>query len=218
MAKAVIFDMDGLLIDSEPLWRKAEIEIFPKVGIQLTPEDCFKTQGLRIDEVVALWHSRHPWSNISQADLTQQIVDRVIELILEEGQPLQGVEYIIGFFKERNIKIALASSSSYNIIEAVLKTLQIKEHFGTIHSAEEEKWGKPHPAVFITAAEKLAIDPQHCLVFEDSLFGVIAAKAAKMKVIAIPEGTNKTNNKFNVADGIIDSLNNFDEKLLRQLF
>ena len=85
MKNAVIFDMDGLLIDSEPLWKEAEIEVFKTVGIDLTEQSCEQTVGLRIDEVVKLWHSRHPWQNKTINEVTQQINNCMIRLIKEKG-------------------------------------------------------------------------------------------------------------------------------------
>ena len=218
MIKAVLFDMDGLLIDSEPLWRKAEIEIFPKVGIPITYEECEQTAGLRIDEVIKFWYNQKPWDNLSLEEVEHQIVDRLIELIIEEGQPLEGVDYILNFFESENIKAAIASSSSYRIIDTVLDKLNIRPHFKQVHSAQDESHGKPHPAVFLNAANKMNTSPENCLVFEDSLNGVISAKAARMKVVAIPEEMNLNNSKFNISDLILTSLKEFDKASLTNLF
>lgn len=218
MLKAVIFDMDGLLIDSEPIWREAEKEIFSEVGITLTDEMCFTTVGLRIDEVVDHWYTKFPWDNPSKEIIKEKIIDRVIELVLEKGEILPGVIQTIEFFHTKNYPLAIASASATRVIDAVTEKLKIKNYFTVIHSAEFEEYGKPHPVVFISTAKKLNVSPQNCLVFEDSLNGVIAAKAARMKVIAVPEPIHHENSKFNVADYKLKSLLNFEPSTITKLF
>ena len=203
MIQAVIFDMDGLLINSEPFWKAVEIEVFATVGIELTEAMCMDTVGLRIDEVVAYWHEKQPWNAPSQKEIENQIVDKMIERITNEGEALPGVYDVIEYFWNKKIPMAIASSSYLKIIEAVVKRLKLKGFFDVIYSAEFEKYGKPNPATFLTTAEKLGVSPMKCLVFEDSLNGVIAAKAARMITIAVPEFDNP---KFIIADKILNSL------------
>lgn len=204
--KAVIFDMDGLLINSEPLWQEAEILVFDRVGINLTRELCQQTQGLRIDEVVEYWYTRHPWTNLTKLEVEKSIVNKVIELIQLKGEPLPGVEQAIALVRRKNVKIALASSSSMRIIQAALQKLGLSETFTEVYSAESEVLGKPHPGVYLTTAKKLDIPPQLCLALEDSLNGVLAAKAARMKCIAIPEAIQQNNPKFAIAERVLQSL------------
>lgn len=218
MLQAIIFDMDGLLIDSEPIWREAEKEIFAEVGITLTDEMCFTTVGLRIDEVVNHWYAKFPWKNTSQEIIKEKVIDKVIELILQKGEILPGVIQTIEYFYSKNYPLAIASASSMRIIDAVTEKLKIKKYFTIIHSAEFEEYGKPHPAVFISTAKKLNVFPQNCLVFEDSLNGVIAGKAARMKVIAVPETIHFENLKFNIADLKLKSLLDFDSSTITKLF
>ncbi len=213
MIEAVIFDMDGLLIDSEPLWQQAEIAIFKQVEIILIPSMCMQTKGLRIDEVVEYWYKKYPWDKLSKLQVQQAIVDKLIELIHTEGKALVGVEDAINFVKAKNLKVALASSSSYKIINAALEKLNIADDFEIIYSAESETLGKPHPGVYLTTAEKLGVSPQNCLALEDSLNGVLAAKAAQMKCIAIPEMSENHNPKFAIADMVLESLQQLDDNI-----
>lgn len=206
MIKAVIFDMDGLIIDSEPLWRKAEIEIFAKVGINLTEDDCKETMGYRLNEVVDLWYDRQPWEGISKKEVEESILERVSQLILSEGKIMAGLQDTLRACSELNLKIAIASSSPMKLILSVVKLLQMEQKFDVLHSAEFETYGKPHPAVFISTAKKLGVSPHDCLVLEDSLHGVISALSAKMKVIAVPDSHQYDNPKFQVADGVLRSL------------
>lgn len=216
MIKAVIFDMDGLLIDSEPVWREAEKEIFSLVGITLTDEMCFQTVGLRIDEVVKHWKNKFPWDNFSEDEIEQRIIFRVIELVNQKCKVLPGVYESIAFFKTKNLPLAIASASAVPIIEAVVEKLGIKNEFKVIHSAQHELFGKPHPAVYLSAAKFLDVHPSSCLVFEDSFNGVIAAKAARMKVVAVPEDIHYGESRFFAADHIMKSLLEVNEEWWRE--
>ncbi|MFD1551392.1 hexitol phosphatase HxpB [Putridiphycobacter roseus] len=216
--KAVIFDMDGVLIDSEPLWKIAEVKGFGKVGLDLTQTDCEETVGLRIDEVVKMWYKKAKWEGPTCEAVTIDIVHILMEEINKNGVALPGVVETLDKCKAAGLKIGLATSSFHAIIETVLEKLDIGHYFDVVQSAEFEKWGKPHPGVFLTTAEQLNVDPLECLVIEDSLNGVIAGKAARMKVIAVPELSHAPNKKLILADQIIDSLTDFNLEDARKLF
>lgn len=191
MIEAVIFDMDGLIIDSEPLWKIAEIESFKEIGFDFTKEMCALTTGMRIDEVVHYWREKLKWGSPSNNEVVNSIQSKMIDLIKKNGSLLPGVLYTLKLLKEKNIPIALASSSAMVLIDTVVSSLEIKDYFKIIHSAENEKAGKPDPAVFLTTAKLLKIEPEKCLVLEDSKAGMEAGLNAKMRTIVIPEiGTN----------------------------
>jgi sugar-phosphatase len=200
---AVIFDMDGVLVDSEPLWQEAEIEVFAGVGVELTAERCQETMGLRIDEAVDHWWVRHPWPGPSPIEVAEAIVARVTELIAERAEPLPGVHEAIAAAR-RVGPIALASSSPRRLIDAVLARFDLD--FDVVHSAEDEAFGKPHPAIYLTTADRLGVAPTRCLAVEDSVNGVVAAKAARMACVAIPEPSLRGDRRFGVADAVLDSL------------
>lgn len=206
MPEAIIFDMDGLLIDSEPFWQQAEIEVFADVGLTLTFPLCQQTTGLRIDEVVNYWYQRHPWKGISQETIAERIVSRVVELIETQGVAKKGVYDLLTFLETINLPLALASSSAYILIEAVIKRLDLKGQFQLIHSATAEAYGKPHPAVYLTTAKKLGVTPTECLALEDSFNGVLSAKAARMTCFAVPEKYPEFDPRFIIADEIFSSL------------
>ncbi len=204
---AVIFDMDGVLIDSEPYWQQAQLEIFPHYGVPLTRADTVTTKGLRIDQVVQHWHQRYPWGSPKPQEqavliqsVAQQIVQRVEQLIRTEGQPLRGVQQALMHLQQQGIPIALATSSPQRLIDATLTRLQLHQYFQAVCSAEHLPYGKPHPQVYLDAAAALAIAPASCLAIEDSLNGIIAAKAAGMQVIAIPEPDQRHDPRFSIAD------------------
>ncbi len=203
---AVIFDMDGVLIDSEPLWKIAMQVTFDEIGCPLTKKDFQQTVGLRIDEVIGYWFNHSPWSNYSLDEVEEKIIQRMITLIQSNGKPLIGVIDTLNYLKEKDLKIGLGTSSYSILIDAVLTTLGIEHYFDFTHSAEHESHGKPHPAVYITVAEKLGVIPNRCLVIEDSLTGIIAGKAARMTVVAIPEKTHEVNSKLGFADYLFDDM------------
>ncbi len=212
--EAIIFDMDGVLVNSEPLWRQAmEIE-FARVGVELTSERCAETMGFRIDEVVKIWHARTPWEGPSCEAVSDRIVRKVGKLISEKGQLMAGVAKILNHFKMLGLPMAIASSSHLCLIETVVDTLNIRSHFDLLYSAEFETHGKPHPAVFIGTANKIGVAPRKCLVFEDSLHGVIAAKAAGMQVIAIPEPEKREERGFAIAEVQLNSMEEVNAELL----
>lgn len=208
--KAVIFDMDGVLIDSEPLWRKAMIEGFASIGVLITEEDCKKTTGNRLKEVVEYWFEKLDILDFLPMDIEHRIINMLVKLINNEGKAISGVIEVINFCKNKNIKIGLATSSSSQLMEAVLEKLNLKNTFKSSISAENMEYGKPHPEVFLICASQLQISPLECIVIEDSINGVIAAKAAFMSVIALPEQENINNHKFSIADY---KLNNMQEVL-----
>lgn len=216
MIKAALFDLDGLLIDTEPLWEEAEIQVFKKVGIELTSELCHKIKGFRVDESINYILRQFPIElNINVSDIENAILQRVSNLIEQKGKGMPGFVYILHFFKSRNIKTAVASSSKLVIIDAALNKLGINHHFESICSAEFEPYGKPHPGVFLTAAAKLGAQPEECIVFEDSLNGIIAAKAARMKAVLIPDKTLSGDKRVAIADLELKSLLNFKEDHLK---
>lgn len=209
MIKAAIFDMDGLLVDSEPLWRIAQNEVFAGIGVQATQADFHHNIGRRVNEVIEWYHRKYQWEGATVEEVVDAIVDRLIELVRERGTSLPGVHEAIAACKTAGWDTAIASSSPSRIIDAVVETLDLRPHFAHIYSAEHEPFGKPHPSVFITAAGLLGVHPEHCIVFEDSPSGVLAAKAAKMTCVAVPEPELRDNKFVQTADLILDSLADF---------
>lgn len=203
----VIYDMDGLIIDSEPFWRQAEIKVFATVGIQLTENDCMETTGFRFDEVVDYWYQRRPWTGASKAEIHDAVIDEMENAITHHAVGMAGVHNSLDYFKQQGKQIALASSSAMRLIKATVKKLRIEHYFDLLVSAEHEMYGKPHPAVFLRTAETLKKIPEKCLVLEDSFNGLLAAKAAKMKCIAIPDVQHYNDPRFVIADWKLKSLN-----------
>jgi mannitol-1-/sugar-/sorbitol-6-/2-deoxyglucose-6-phosphatase len=208
---ASIFDMDGLLIDSEILWHEAEIDILGGLGVPLAADGCRSTKGMFVGEVTEFWFARYPWSGPTPAEVAVTVVDRVIALVLAKGELKPGALEAIQMCAGRGLPLAVASSSQYRLIETALDHFGLRQHFALIHSAEEEAYGKPHPAVFLTAARKLGAEPRRCLVWEDAPAGVLAAKAATMACIAVPERGEEGQPAFGLADLVLSSLLEMDD-------
>lgn len=215
--KAIIFDMDGLLIDSEPFWQETERSIFKQHGIDITEDMQHSTFGLRTDEQILYWYKFKPWPDPDLKAIEDQYNERIKDFFIQKGKLIEGVDYILDFFKERNYKLALASSSNMDLINTFLEKFKLRNYFNAIHSAENEEYGKPHPAVYLHTAKSLKLHPSSCLAFEDSLVGVIAAKAAKMKVVAVPDKNHYNLPGYSVADLKIPSLSLFGEAELEQI-
>lgn len=210
---AVIFDMDGLLVDSEPLWDEATRAVFDDLGIRYDWEFFQETMGMRVDQIMAGWFERAPWQGPSPAEVTTQIVARTTNLIQERGEPKPGAVQTVAFFRERSIPMAIASSSPYSVIEANIAALGIGDSLSAVSSAGDEQYGKPHPAVYITTAEKLGVAPRRCLVFEDAILGVLAAKSAEAACICVPDPAIANDKRLGIADYVLPSLTGFDEAL-----
>lgn len=212
--RAAIFDLDGLLIDSEPLWQQAEIECFGAVGVELTREQAQETLGLRSDEVVCLRFDEYGWDDETHPleEVEERIIGRVVELIETDGKPMRGVYEALDLVQGAGLRLAVASSSRIRVIEAALEALGITDRFEITHSAELELLGKPHPGVYLTTARKLDVPPTDCVAFEDSLAGLESAKEAGMACVAIPDRSVVGNLGFRKADLILPSLAHLDDQ------
>jgi HAD superfamily hydrolase (TIGR01509 family) len=217
MIKAAIFDMDGLLIDSEPMWHASHIEALAKHDVIINEDDVRAMAGKRTDEVVRHWRETYNIEHVPNDSIEIDVVSRLIERVKLNGQSLPGVDHVIQIFESNKIPMAVASSSSPEIIEAVLNRLGIAKYMKLAYSAKNEQFGKPHPGVFLTTAKKLGVSSGECLVFEDSLSGIKAAKAAGMVCIAVPEPVNRHKPEFSIADLIADSLEDIDWSTITEL-
>ncbi len=216
MLNTVIFDMDGLLIDSEPLWEKAGIDTLAEYNATITQDEYHKTTGLRTQEWIEFWFS-HFGITADTAPAVDVIISKAIDSIRQYGKPLPGVEYIFNYFKDRNFKIGLATSSPMSLVDVVVEKLGIQKYLHTIASAEYLPYGKPHPQVFMNCAEALHSSPLECICFEDSFNGMIAAKAARMTCVIVPAPSQRHEHKWEAADIKLSSLLNFNDLLLERL-
>jgi sugar-phosphatase len=206
---AAIFDMDGLLIDSEPLWQRAEVNVFRSVGVPLTAELCRETVGVRLDAVVQHWYEKFPWRGESLEAVEARILQEVSGLIVSEGKPMPGVSETISKLRAAKYELGVASSSPLRLVRTALQGIGLIENFSVLHSAETEVEGKPHPAVYVSAMARLGVNPGNCIAFEDSATGVRAAKSAGAWVIAVPDPADILSPAFADADVVLSSLMEF---------
>ena len=209
MIEGIIFDLDGTLIDSEPLWQDAEIKIFAEEGLQLTREECSQTMGLLPYDAVKHWHRKIINPTKSVEDIVIEMRDSAFNLIMERGSLKEGIAEVLEFLNNKGVPMAIASASSMKLIEAVAQKFDISKYFRLFYSSDSENYGKPHPAVFISTAQHLKVDPVFTVVFEDSFNGMIAAKAARMKLVAFLDEGRFNDTKYNFADLKLESFYNF---------
>lgn len=214
MMQTAIFDMDGLLIDSEPLWFEAAVEVFHPIGIHLTPELYVHSVGLRTKEFVEHWFRHHAFDQAKAPETVQAINDTVIEKIKQKGEALPGAHAILELLKKHKLNIGLATSSPSRLIDVVVDKLAIRSYFSAFSSAEFLTYGKPHPQVYLDCAALLNSKPVDCICFEDSFYGMIAAKAARMRCVVVPHADVRHQLRFRAADHVLDSLHDFTEQML----
>lgn len=200
MIDTAIFDMDGLLLDTEPLWSKSMQRISQKHKIPVLPHQFKETTGLKIYEVVEYWSVKYPWQGAGVHEISEEIIDDIIALSKAEARVMPGALKLLRSLKENNFKLGVATSSPIRMLQELIRHFDLGAYFTELSSADTVGFGKPHPAVFLHCAAQLGSRPLQCIVFEDSLNGIIAAKAARMKVIAIPDELHFDNPKFALAD------------------
>ena len=159
MIQAIIFDLDGTIIDSEPLWQEAEISLFAEEGLFLTGQDCTKTMGLQTYQAVKYWHNKIPVKKRSVKELTDALNSKVMNLIREKGKIKPGVKELIEMLHGQKIKLAIASSSTIKLIETVVDKFDLRKYFPVISSGDYVTHGKPNPEIFLLAASELKVDP-----------------------------------------------------------
>ena len=223
MIAAVVLDMDGLLIDTEPVWRTAAREVLANLGIDLTEADLLDTTGVRVDEMTAAFLTRHPAPapappvplDLSPAQVADRITDLVVDYVAREGEPMPGVPEAIALFGRLGLRLAIASSSPERLIDAVCARLKLDIDIRC--SALDEPRGKPAPDVYLAAARRLRLTPARCLAVEDSPAGVVAAKDAGMTCVAVPDPLLTGDPRYRRADLVLPALTELDEPVLRTL-
>lgn len=202
--EAIIFDMDGVIIDSEPLWSRAEKEVFSAVGVKLTDGLCRQTATMTTSEVTSFWFKRFPWPKYSLEEIENRVIDCVGSFIQQNGLAIDGIRETILRLKSEGFKIGLATNSPFRLIPVVLEKIGIQHCFEAVCSSEHEKKGKPHPDVYISISKKLEVEPENCIAIEDSITGIKAAKQAGMQVVAlVSEKSMGDKEKYALADKII---------------
>src|SRR4030042_3524412 len=212
MIEAVIFDLDGIIIESEPLWKETEKKVFAGVGLDLTTEMCRRTIGLDTYDTIKFWYSEMPWKGKDFTRLYQEIIETMRMTMLEKEQLKEGFPETFRMIRRKSMPVPVATSISPVLIATALNKFGLLDEFDILHSSEKEEYGKPHPGVYLTTSRKLGKDPRNCLAFEDSFNGAIAAKAARMKVVTIPDAGDYHDKRFDFSDLKLSSLHEFSEE------
>jgi sugar-phosphatase len=214
--KGAIFDLDGLLVDSEPVWRWAQAKALGEAGVQLTEAMQTETTGLGLDEAYKVWKTWFPHAGLRKDAIGSRLHDLVLEKISEEGKAKPGAFRTLEICRDAGCAMAVASSSPKHFIRAALVRLDIQGFFQAVVSGQDVKHEKPHPEIYQMTAECLGLAPGDCLAFEDSLPGLRAAKAAGMWCVAVPEGNLGKTAGFDIADLLLASLDHFSPHMLRR--
>jgi len=238
--EAVVLDMDGLLIDTEPVWRAAQSAVFAGFGVALSEADLLDSTGQPIEELIPIWRRRAPGDDpgaqltdagltdagltdagltdagLTDVEVADRIIDRVIAHVKAEGEPMPGVTAAIALFERCGLRFAIASSSPLRLIDAVCDRLGLAR-IEVRCSAMDEARGKPAPDVYLTAARRLGVAAARCLALEDSPNGIAAARSAGMRCVAVPDPLLADDLRYREADLVLESLTGLDEAALRQL-
>ncbi len=199
-----VFDMDGLLIDSEPVWQRVEQAVLAdQYGLRLSTEELAGYAGTSTSYVARALARDYPEYGIDHIHLAFCVLDEMHRRI-EEAALMPGAKELLERLVKTGVPLAIASSSPTTLIDAVIRQHQLPVSITA--SASEVPYPKPHPAVFLLAAQRLGAEPWDCVVWEDSVNGVIAAKSAGMNVIAVPDPGHPEPGKFAIADRIHVSL------------
>ena len=219
--EAVVLDMDGVLIDTEPAWRAAESAVFAGLGIPLSESDLLDSTGQPVEELIPIWRQRLPDAEPTDTvptdtEVADRIIDRVIAHVQAEGEPMPGVTAAVALFERHGLRLAIASSSPLRMIDAVCDRLGL-DRIEVRCSAMDEVRGKPAPDVYLTAARRLGVAAAGCLALEDSPNGLASAKAAGMRCVAVPDPLLAADPRYREADLVLESLTGLDEAALRRL-
>jgi mannitol-1-/sugar-/sorbitol-6-/2-deoxyglucose-6-phosphatase len=218
--EAVILDMDGLLIDTEPVWRAAQAAVFAGIGVALSERDLIDSTGQPVEELIPIWRRRSPdgdgTSPLTDAEVADRIIDRVVAHVKAEGEPMPGVTAAIALFERFGLRLAIASSSPLRLIDAVCDRLGLARIVVRC-SAMDEARGKPAPDVYLTAARRLGVAAAGCLALEDSPNGIASARSAGMRCVAVPDPLLADDPRYREADLVLESLTGLDEAALRRL-
>ena len=214
MIKALIFDMDGVIADTQKVHSKIESEMLARYGIYLSSEEITERfSGVRIADFFQELFDEH---GITEDVIPLVVLKRqaIIDHVKKHGaEPMPGIFTLVDLLIKNDIALALGTASSLELASEILGALKLQEKITTVASGHEASNGKPEPDIFLLAAERLGVEPKDCLVIEDARAGMVAAKAAGMGCIGLV--ADKTADY--PADGLVESLEEVDIELISSL-
>ena len=209
--KAVIFDLDGSLVDSMWMWKQIDIEFFDKYGLQI-PETLQKDiEGMSFSEVAHYFKTSFDFP-MSEEEMKNEWNQMAWDKYTNEVPLKKGAEEFLKYCDTNNISLGIATSNSKELVTAVTKSLGIEKYFSCIMTACEVNKGKPAPDIYLAVADKLHVTPNECLVFEDIVPGIMAGKNAGMKVCAVEDDYSvyQKQEKLQTADYYINDYYDID--------
>ena len=208
--------MDGVLIDSEPLWQQTELDLLHGYGIPITEQELARTRGM--PSVPVLRYASELYQKpLDIEKVAQELLDLAISNILKAKPLMQGVTETLELLARHDIKIAIASASPRYMLDNIVQSCGIADYFSYIASGAELAYSKPHPAVYLQAAKGLGIEPAECVGIEDSKPGMISVKAASMSCIVIPNELDFHENYWALADFKLAKMNEINLQFLARL-
>jgi HAD superfamily hydrolase (TIGR01509 family) len=200
--RAVVFDMDGLLLDTEVLWQRAEAELFRRHGAEYTIDDALAVMGTSFDVTARYFAERLGEPAERGAELFDELRVLMMAELRREVAARPGAVELVERLRNR-VPLALASNSSRNLVDTALLTAGLADAFDAIVTADDVQHPKPAPDLYLLACERLGVRPGEALALEDTASGIAAAKAAGLTCIAVPQFAETD---ASAADRIIDSL------------
>ena len=204
--KAVIFDLDGTLVDSMWMWKDIDIEYLGKHGIDLPSDLQSKIEGMSFSETAIYFKDRFQLPD-SLEEIKSEWNDMARDKYSNSVPLKEGVKEFLEYLTKQNIKTGIATSNSRELAELVLKKLGINDYFNSVRTSCEVDKGKPSPGIYLLVANDLGVMPEECLVFEDVIHGIMAGKNANMTVCAIYDDFSKaeTEKKIELSDYYINN-------------
>jgi beta-phosphoglucomutase family hydrolase len=217
MVQAVIFDMDGVIVDSHPVHKKAWRRFLDSVGKEVNEDDlAFILDGRKKEDILRHFLGELSPEEVERLGHEKEMIFR--EEARAELRPVQGVEVLLGDLSRAQIKLGIASSGSDSRVQFVLRKLRLLDYFSAIVAGDDVAAGKPDPAIFRLTSQKLKVQPEEVLVFEDSVSGVRAAKAAGMRCVGLAEPERAASLMQAGADHVIDHFVGFSVTEVQKLF